>query len=54
MNKIAGSFDISVAELLSFPDDKKIVDADVVVLGKAIEILKQILEIAKNYKLKKY
>lgn len=50
LDKIARAFDISVAELLSFPENKKIIDADVSVLDKSINILNQIIEIARSYK----
>jgi transcriptional regulator with XRE-family HTH domain len=50
LEKIAKAFNISLAELLSFPDDRHILDADTLLLDKSIEILKQIIEIAKGYK----
>jgi len=50
LEKIARAFDIKLSELLAFPDDKDIVNADVVVLNKSIDIIKQILEMAKSYK----
>jgi len=50
LQKIAKAFNISLAELLTFPDDKNIIDVDVLVLDKAIEILKQIIGIANRYK----
>jgi len=50
LEKIAKAFNISLAELLSFPDDKNILDADTLLLDKSIEILRQIIEIAKGYK----
>jgi transcriptional regulator with XRE-family HTH domain len=50
LEKIAKAFNISLAELLSFPDDKSILDADTQLLDKSIEILKQVIEIAKGYK----
>jgi len=50
LEKITKALNISLAELLTFSDDKKIVDADVVILNRSIEILIQILEIARGYK----
>jgi len=50
LEKIAKAFNISLAELISFPDDKNILDADTLLLDKSIEILRQIIEIAKGYK----
>ncbi len=50
LEKIAKAFNITLAELLSFPDDKNILDADTLLLDKSIEILRQIIEIAKGYK----
>jgi len=50
LQKIAKAFNISLAELLTFPDDRNIIDVDVLVLDKATEILKQVIEIANRYK----
>lgn len=41
LEKIVKAFNISLAELLAFPDDREIIDADVQILDKAIEVLKQ-------------
>jgi transcriptional regulator with XRE-family HTH domain len=50
LEKIARALNVSLSELLALPDEKAILDADVQVLNKAIEILKQALEQAKGYK----
>lgn len=50
LEKIAKAFNITVEELLSFPDDKKIVNAKAGDINKAIELLKNTLDIALRYK----
>ena len=46
--KIAEAFNISLAELLSFPGDKKTGDVKAQILDTATEILEQALEQAKR------
>jgi len=48
--KIASAFNITLSELLNFPDDKKITSTDTKTLDKAVEILEQALEKAKRIK----
>jgi transcriptional regulator with XRE-family HTH domain len=48
--KIAKALDISLSELLAFPDDKKIVDAKAQDIEKLIEFVKDALDLAKTYK----
>jgi len=50
LEKVAKALDISLSELLSFPEDKKEIDVDIKTLNKAIEILEHILEEAKELK----
>lgn len=50
LEKIAKAFDISLSQLLTFPNDKQITDADIQTLDQAIEILKQALHQAVKYK----
>lgn len=53
LEKIARAFNISLFELLAFPDDKKIVDAKVNDIDKLIEFVKDALDLAKTYKVDK-
>ncbi len=50
LEKIAKAFNITVEELLNFPDDKKIINAKKADLNKAIELLENALDIALRYK----
>lgn len=50
LEKVAKALDISLSELLAFPEDKKEIDVDTKTLNKAIEILEYILEEAKDLK----
>ena len=50
LEKIAKAFNITVGELISFPDDKKIVNAKAGDINRAIELLKDALDIAIRYK----
>lgn len=51
--KVAKAFNISVSELLTFPDDKKIMDAEVRDIDKLIQFVKDALDLAKSYKAEK-
>lgn len=51
--KIANAFNITLSELLNFPDDKKIANADAKTLDKAVEILEEALDKAKRIKTEK-
>lgn len=53
LEKIAKAFNITLAELLSFPDDKKIMDANSEDINKVIELLKDAIDMAKRYKVTK-
>ena len=46
--KIAEAFNISLSQLFSFPTDKEIINADAQILDKAVKILRQALEEAKE------
>lgn len=48
LGKVAKALNISMSELFTFPKDKKEIDADIKTLNKTIEILKHILEEAKE------
>ena len=48
LEKIAKAFNISLSELFSFASEKKTVDADVLVIDEAVEILEHALEKAKK------
>lgn len=50
LEKVAKALNISLSELLAFPEDKKEIDVDTKTLNKAIEILEYILEEAKDLK----
>jgi HTH-type transcriptional repressor of puuD len=50
LEKIAKAFSISPGELLTLPDDKKIVDAKIQDIDKLVEFLKDALDKAKEYK----
>ncbi len=50
LDKIARAFNITLAQLLTFPDDKKISDAKAQDIDKLIEFLVDALEQAKSYK----
>jgi len=50
LEKVARALDISLSELLSFPEDKREIDIDVKTFNKAIEILEYILEEVKQLK----
>lgn len=47
LEKVAKALNISLSELLTFPEDRKEIDTDTKTLNKAIEILEYILEEAK-------
>jgi transcriptional regulator with XRE-family HTH domain len=51
--KIARALNISLSELLTFPDDKKIVDATAKDMDKLVEFVKDALDLAKGYKAEK-
>jgi len=51
--KIAEAFDITPAELLSFPEDKKARSAKPDLLNKAAEVLEMTLELVEGYKTKR-
>ena len=48
--KIATAFNVSLAELLTFPDDKKMSQAKVQDLNKLTEFLEDAIERVKDYK----
>ena len=50
LEKIAKAFNISLGELMTLPDDKKIVDAKVQDIDKLVEFLKDALDKAKEYR----
>ncbi len=51
--KIAKAFNVSIAELLSFPDDKKVKSAKPELLDKAGEVLRLTLDLLQGYKTEK-
>jgi len=48
--KIAEAFNISLAELLNFPDDKRAKSASPELLNKAAEVLEMTLDLIQGYK----
>ena len=48
LEKVAKALNISLSELLTFPEDRKEIDIDSKTLNKAIEILNYLLEEAKE------
>ena len=48
--KITSAFDITLAELLSFPDEKKVRSAKPELLNKAAEVLEMTLDLIQGYK----
>lgn len=50
LDKIAEAFNISLAELLNFPDDKRVKSAKPELLNKAAELLKITLDMVQGYK----
>lgn len=53
LGKIAKAFNISLSELLTFPDDQKLVGSNVEELNKALRLLDFAKELAQTYKTKK-
>jgi len=53
LEKISKAFNISLSELLSFPDDKKIKSASSELFDKATELLKTTLDMVQGYKSRK-
>jgi transcriptional regulator with XRE-family HTH domain len=51
--KIAKAFNVSLAELLNFPDDRKIKSSRPEMLDKATEVLKITLDLLQGYKKEK-
>jgi transcriptional regulator with XRE-family HTH domain len=51
--KIAKAFNVSVAELLSFPDDKKVKSAKPELLDRATEVLRLTLDLLQGYRKEK-
>ena len=50
LEKIAKAFNLSVSELFTFPDDKKLASAKRQDINKLIEFLNDAIEVAKRYK----
>jgi len=53
LEKIAQAFKITLAQLLSFPDDKKITEAKIQDIDLLVDFLTDALDKAKSYKKKK-
>ena len=51
--KIARAFDISLPELLTFPDDRKLQEAEPKDIDRLIQFVKDALDLAKSYKTEK-
>jgi transcriptional regulator with XRE-family HTH domain len=50
LEKIAKAFNISLPELLAFPDDKKLTNATAQDINKLITFLNDAIDVAKRYK----
>ncbi len=50
LEKIAKAFNISLPELFTFPDDKKLTNANAQDINKLIKFLNDAIDVAKRYK----